>query len=244
MRKMLSVILLAGVVLFATTTTALAAYDSDIGYVIVRCTVTIDVDVLDTQATAWFVDTSTQTATLGYNQADVSITSISVKNISNGAVLKYAVVVSTIERTQDGSTWVPDSDDLGSMIKGWYLSNDNTNVGECILAAVFAKERPATGDFETSEYNDQFLKVIQSYDATELGNHTYRKNGSNFDPAEENRRYASALDFGENNAISPVEDANNPRGLWFYIKTPQAVTDEYPRRFTITVYGTLIGSSW
>jgi|GEM_PF-2462837 hypothetical protein len=248
MRKMLTyILLLSGVMFFVSTSIALAYRDSDIGYVIVRCTVTIDVDVLDTNATAWFVATSTQGCTLSPGQEDVSITSITVVNISTGAVLKYAVIVDTIQRTEDGANWIADSDDLNRGIKGWSLSTDGNldTVGECILAAVFANARPPIGDFGTSEGNDRFFYVIPSPNATQLSTYTYKTGGDNFDPATDTRRYPSALGNGSGtNSVSPVRNANNPRNLHFYIRTPVAVTDEFPRRFVIRVYATLSGSSW
>ena len=248
MRKMLTYILiLSGVMFFVSTSIALAAMDYDIGYVIVRCTVTVDVDVLDTNATAWFVATSTQGCTLSPGQEDVSITSITVVNLSAGAVLKYAVIVDAIQRTEDGANWIADSDDLERGIKGWSLSTDGNldSVGECILAAVFAKARPSISDFGTSEGNDQFHYVIPSPDAIQLSTYTYKTGGANFDPADNTLRYPSALgNTTGTNCVSPVRDANNPRNLHFYIRTPVAVTDEFPRRFVIKVYATLSGSSW
>jgi hypothetical protein len=251
MRKMLTYILiLSGAMFFVSTSIALAAMDYDIGYVIVRCTVTVDVDVLDTNATAWFVATSTQDCTLSPGQEDVSITSITVVNLSAGAVLKYAVIVDTIQRTEDGANWIADGDDLNRGIKGWWLSTrdnkDITGVGECILAAVFAKARPSISDFgTTTEGNDRFFYVIPSPSASQLDTYTYKTGGANFDPETWGLRYPSALgNTSGTNCVSPVRDENNPRNLHFYIKTPVAVTDEFPRRFVIKVYATLSGSSW
>jgi len=209
--------------------------------------VTIDVYVLDTNATAWFVATSTQGCTLSPGQQDVSITSITVVNISTGAVLKYAVIVDTIQRTEDGVNWVADSDDYIGGIKGWSLSIDGNldTVGECILAAVFAKARPSINDFGSNEGNDRFLYVIPSPTATQLGTYTYKTGGNAFDPATVSLRYESALgNTSGTNCVSPVLGTNNPRNLYFYIKAPVAVTDEMPRRFVIKVYATLSGSSW
>jgi hypothetical protein len=211
--------------------------------------VTIDVDVLDTNATAWFVATSTTGCTLSPGQEDVSITSITVVNISTGAVLKYAVIVDTIQRTQDGVNWVADDDDYNNGIKGWWLSTRDdgniTGVGECILAAVFARARPSISDFGTSEGNDRFRQVISSPDTTQLGTYTYKAGGASFDPANGDLRYQSALvNESGTNSVSPVRNEHNPRNLHFYIRTPVAVTDEFPRRFVIRVYATLSGSSW
>jgi len=246
MRKIIS-ILLAAFMVVSLTSLARATRNSDVGYVVVRCTVTIDVDVLDTWATAWFISIGNLSGGLSPNQEDVSVSSIVVKNQSSGAVLKYAVVAEAIHRTPDnGNSWVPDIDDIPNGIKGWTLSNDGTNddIGEFVLAAVFAKSRPAITDFETSEYNDQFRRLVTSYNASELTNHTYKVD-TNFTPNDPDKRYPSALGNTTGvNAISPRVDANNPRGLWFYIKTPQAVTDEYPRRITIRVYGTTVSSPW
>jgi hypothetical protein len=218
-----------------------------VGYVVVRCTVTIDVDVLDTWATAWFISIGNLSGGLSPNQEDVSVSSIVVKNQSSGAVLKYAVVAEAIHRTTDGGTsWVADTDDIPNGIKGWTLSTDGNNdgIGKFVLAAVFANSRPAISDFGTSQYDDQLRSLVTNYNATELTNHTYKVD-TNFTPADSNKRYPSALGNTTGvNAISPSVDANNPRGLWFYIKTPQAVTDEYPRRITIRVYGTTVSSSW
>jgi hypothetical protein len=170
-----------------------------------------------------------------------------VVNLSAGAVLKYAVIVDAIQRTEDGANWIADNDDLGRGIKGWSLSTDGNldSVGECILAAVFAKARPSINDFGTAQGDDRFHYVIPSPDASQLGTYTYKTGGTNFDPETGALRYPSALgNTSGTNCVSPVRDTNNPRNLHFYIKAPVAVTDEFPRRFVIKVYATLSGSSW
>ncbi len=233
MRKTIGILLICMFLLgISSKVLALTNYDRDTGYVIVRCTVTVDVDVLDEQATAWFVQRSTAGA-LSVDQADVSISSISVKNNSTGAVLKYAVLVSSIQRTHDGSNWISDDDDFNNLIKGWTLSNNNTNdgVGEFVLSAVFARSRPAISDFNTVQANDQFRVNLGSSNPSDgqLQAYTYKTNGDNFDPNNGTLRYTSVLGNSSGiNAVSPGE----VRGLWFYIRTPQAVTDTYPRRIT------------
>ncbi len=243
MRKAIGLLLIS-MFLFGVASKVLAqTTDNDRGYVIVRCTVTIDVDVLDDQATAWFVQKSTMGA-LSPNQEDVSISSISVQNKSIGAVLKYAVFVSSIQRTTDGTSWVPDDDDLNKMIKGWYLADSTGPVGAFRLRAVFAKSRPAISDFGGGAANDEFRVNLggATPTTTQLGDYTYKTGGDNFDPVNSTLRYPSALgNTTGTNAISPVTDTI--RGLWFCIHTPAAVTEDYPRRIVITVYGGL-GSSW
>jgi hypothetical protein len=248
MRKMLSIILAAGIItLTAGSLFALSwPYDSDVGYVIVKCTVTVDVDVLDTWSTAWFISEGNMSSGLTAGEDDVSVTSITVKNNSTGAIVKYAVLVSSIQRNDNVNgtgNWLSDDDNLISGIKGWYLSTDGTadSPGEFILAAVFSKNKPPKNDFTADEANDQFRVNLATFTLTDghLITYTYKTGGLAFDPATVTNRYSSAMSGSTNNLVSPGEQ----RGLWFYIDTPAAVTDTYPRRISIVVYGGL-GSSW
>jgi hypothetical protein len=248
MRKMLSIILAAGIItLTAGSLFALREpYGSDVGYVIVKCTVTVDVDVLDNWSTAWFIYQGNMNNGLSAGQTDVSVTSITVKNNSSGAIVKYAVLVSSIQRNSatDGSgNWISDDDDTTAGIKGWYLSTDGIadSPGEFILWAVFSKNRPNANDFLNNEANDQFrvnLANSQPSDS-QLRNYTYRSTNGNFGPETPANQYSSALSGSANNLIAPNEE----RGLWFKITTPASVTDVYPRRISVVVYGGL-GSSW
>ncbi|MCS7228046.1 MAG: hypothetical protein NZ839_03675, partial [Endomicrobia bacterium] len=193
MRKNIGISLVSvffGVVIIGSSLFA-QPYTSDTGYVIVRCTVSISVDVLDANATAWFVAVGTQTSTLSTGQTDVSITSIAVRNTSSGAVLKYAVYVSSIQRSSDGINWISDDDDFGSMIKGWYLTQDGVldSVGEFQLAAVFASSRPASGEFQTTNTGtrgaDEFRMNASTFSITNAHRaaYTYKTGGEDFDPA-------------------------------------------------------------
>jgi len=234
---MLIYILLGGIMLSFVSSVYSADIDTDYGYVIVKCTVTIDVEVLYDWSTAWFLFEGNLDTGLAPNQYEVSATSIAVKNNSSGAILKYAVSVSSIQRnTQENGlgSWVADTDDLYNGIKGWNINDEDNNdgAGDFALAAVFKPTKPGSAEFGTEDY---FTAI--NPDLSSRTNFTY-KTGNNFDVASGG--YSSAMSGSTNNLISPGEI----RGLWFKILTPQAVTDQFPRRIIIRVDGTLAGSSW
>lgn len=239
-------------VIIAICTTAEGSIGTDYGYVIVRCTIAISVDVLDANATAWFVAVGTD-AGLSPNQADVSISSIGVRNTSSGAVVKWAVLVSSIQRSEDGANWISDDDDMSKFIKGWFLTTDGTldAIGEFQLAAVFAKSRPSLDQFEVTENqnrgNDEFRDNLRWGTPTtdQRNTYTYKTNGEGFDPSTTGLRYPSALpNTSGTNAISPYPLDDSTRWMWFYVKTPAAVTDTFPRRIIIRVDAALVGAAW
>jgi hypothetical protein len=194
--------------------------------------------VLDDWSTAWFLFEGNLNTGLSPNQYEVSATSIAVKNNSSGAILKYALSVSSIQRNtqEDGSgSWVADSDDTSNDIKGWTINDDDDNddgAGDFALAAVFKPTKPGSAEFGIEDY---FTAI--NPDLSDRTSFTYKK-GHKFDVASGG--YSSAMSSSSNNLISPGEI----RGLWFKILTPKAVTDQFPRRIIIRVDGTLSGSSW
>jgi len=247
MRKMLQYLLIGSLILgSALVVYAQTNIDTDEGYVIVRCTVTVDVDVLDEWATAWFVAKDNYNG-LTPGQSYVSVTSITVRNLSSGAILKYAVLVSSIQRnteTNGSGAWISDDDNFAQGIKGWTLDS-SSGVCRFVLRAVFANARPALGDFGTGN-DDRFQVNLAGAtpNITQRQDHTYKTNGEMFDPATSGLRYNSILGNSTGvNFIPPNPETGYERGLWFRIDTPTAVTDELPRRIIIRVDGGL-GNVW
>ena len=237
---MLQYLLIGSLILSSALVVYAQNMDTDYGYVIVKCTVTVNIDVLDEQATAWFLN---QYGGIGTGETHVSISSITVVNISNGAIVKYAVMVSSIQRNEDSDgsgAWISDDDDFDQGIKGWTLDS-SPGICQFVLYAVFANARPASGDFAD---NDQFTVNLAGANPTptQRDDHTYKTGGDKYDPAT--NRYDSALgnDTGVN-FVAPYDMPGYERGLWFKIITPTAVTDELPRRIIIRVDGGL-GNAW
>jgi len=241
MRKMLQYLLIGSLILSSALVVYAQNVDTDYGYVIVKCTVTVDVDVLDEQATAYFRYEGPYYQ-LGTNETYVSTTSIKVQNLSGGAILKYAVFVSEIQRNQNDNgsgSWIPDTDNQTEGIKGWTLSTDDTpGICEFVLYAVFANARPSSDDF--ADANDRLAMFDPDYRSA----NTYRVGNDKFGPETTSLQYPTALSgWTGANYIAPYPEENYARDLWFKIKTPTAVTDERPRRIVIRVDGG-ISTAW
>jgi hypothetical protein len=232
MRKMLSIILAAGII-FGLTATAMAVQNPDYGYVIVRCTVTLSVDVED-NATAYFStgnepDRYVISAGLGFDY--VSISSITIKNDSVGAICKWALQVSTIQYSESYPfTWQGDN--------RWKLVETQSDEGihEAILYGVFASSRPSLGEFATVS--------TFTVGTDKLWAHTITAGSAkSFDPNSTTSGFQYAqpsipgYDPGTIKAIKP----GDRRALWFRFVPPKAVVDEYYRRFVIQVTASLHG---
>jgi len=223
MRKMLSIILAAGII-FGLTATAMAVQNPDYGYVIVKCTVTLSVDVED-NATAYFStgnepDRYVISAGSGFDY--VSISSITVKNDSHGAICQWALQVSTIEYSESWSPPAWNGDNR------WTLG-DSAGVQQAVLCAVFATSRPVTDDFSVP---GDTLSVTTD----KIWTHTTK-----LDPEDTVKRYSSTNPNGYN-GTNKVVNPDDRRALWFRFIPPTAVIDEWYRRFTIKVTAALLGS--
>jgi hypothetical protein len=221
--------------LMVLSKTSLFAANPDYGYVIVRCTGTISVDVLDSNATAWFVVNGSTSAALSAGQTAVSIGSITVINNGSGIMCKWAVWVASIQKTMDGSTW--QSDDAPG---AWDLGS---SPGICVarLCGVFATARPASGDFQTSAEGDDYFLNQRNMNVTNsitLNNYTYKTDNSSLGPT--NNYYNSEYNLSSTQVIAP----GSQRSMYFRIDTPTAILDEYPRRFVIAVKATGANQSW
>ena len=216
---MLTMFILGALILLTTVAVSFAV-NPDFGYVIVRCTVTISVDVEEPDNIAYFgtgdePDRYVISAGPGFDY--VSTSSITVKNDSNGAVCQWKLKVSAIHYSVSYPfDWITDT--------RWSLG-DSPDVEQAVLYAVFATSRPATGEFA----NDDILSTTDAY----------WTHPTKFDPSTgvpfRYDQHPKFTDYG-NKATIP----GDRRALWFRFIPPTAVIDEYYRRFTIQVTAELL----
>ena len=235
MRKMLTMFILGALILLTTVAVSFAV-NPDFGYVIVRCTVTISVDVEEPDNIAYFgTGDVPQRYDVPAGGDYVSISSITVTNDSNGAICKWSLRVSTIQYKVNWN----DPDWLGD--PRWTLNEENEEAGvhKAVLYAVFATSRPASGEFNSED------RLLIS--AGKIWKHKEGTTDAEFDPTTTGTglQYTQpdipGYNPGAYKAIRP--DVDNRKALWFRLKTPTAVVDEWYRRFVIEVTAALHSSS-
>ena len=213
------------------------AVNPDYGFVIVRCTGTLSIDVLDGNSTAWFNLSGSLVEALSANQTAISFGSITVRNDGVGILSKWAVWVASIQRTSDGGvTWVADSGD-GS----WSISDSTAGICRARLSAVFARSRPVADDF-LNDYGNDVLANLASYNVSGsvLDTYTFSTGNSRLGPESDGIRYVPDYTVGSYHLVAP----GSSRGLYFRIETPIAILDEYPRRFVIAVKAQYGAQPW
>lgn len=222
MRKWLPILLVASLIFITGRTLAQQATDE--GFVIVRCTVTISVEVLDPDATIYFgTGTEPQRYIIGAGAGldYVSTSSITVRNNSSGAICNWLLRVKEIQRSQDTnwpvSSWTTDD--------RWTLGT-SPGVHQCVLYAVFATSRPATSEFVSND--DELTTTSASW-----------VHGSRFDPATgtPSFRYGqpNVPGFSDSDKMILPTYPDNIKALWFRFIPPTAVVDDLYRRFVIEV---------
>jgi len=211
MRKMLSIILAAGII-FGLTATAMAVQNPDYGYVIVKCTVTLSLDVgNDNDASSIY------TVHLGTHAPGTDLLSgaIPVENDGVGSIVKISLqrTACDINSADDGSgTW---STDNGVTKWSWESSNfDNVGTLKACLGVIFSSSTPTN---TTWVGNDDIIEEEKYYskdaNSTLTGPHS---------------PYTSALN-STRNFVAYVETRN----MYVRLKLPTAVADQKPRRITI-----------
>ena len=228
---------LFGLLLSIGITTSAFAIATDHACVIVKCTATVSVDVLDNASTAYFL----QMEGNGINQTTVSVSAVQVQNNSNGAICKWRVYVnatSSVTALQywTGTAWDAQGTDP---LNQWGLSGDDNNgVNLIVLKAAFKATAPAADDFGSEVGNDILAPTTSpgtDYDYS-TGDGKLSVTGG----------YSSDYQgSGTINCVNPTgAGTGNPtRNLWFCIKTPTAVTNDAMRRAIVTVDATLAGNT-
>jgi len=226
---MLSIILTAGII-FGLTATTMAVQNPDYGYVIVRCTVTLSVDVED-NATAYFstgAEPYRYEISAGSGFDYVSTSSITVKNDSQGALCIWKVQVSAIQRA--------DSNDWGS-INAWdpepyWTLGTSPDVEQAVLYAVFCSSRPSASEFES---NDILM----------VGSDKTWRHKTTTDVSLDPTSTTSGFQYPQNSKTSgyanKVTAPGDRRALWFRFLPPTAVRDDNFRRFIIQITAALAG---
>jgi len=228
MRKMLSIILAAGII-FGLTATAMAVQNPDYGYVIVRCTVTLSVDVED-NATAYFStgnEPERYVISAGLGLDYVSTSSITVKNDSVGALCIWNVQVSAIQRA-NSNIW--ESITAWNTEPYWTLGT-SPDVEQAVLYAVFCSSRPSTGEFESND--------ILSVGSDKTWKHKSSASDVDLDPTSTTSGFQYPQNTRTSGYSNKVTAPGDRRALWFRFLPPTAVRDDNFRRFIIQITAAL-----
>ena len=244
-KTMLALVLLlgvAGLVSFVGVMDVSAAAtgytNEDAGYVIVRCTISISVDVLDTNATWYIAGMSTGPITgvsAGATYYSMSTSSVSIRNSSSGAMTKWTVHVSTIQT----KTWTSYANGEATLATGWVADDVDVNltgwrmgsvadINTCVLSACFKVDGAVTGlDFPINDPDTTALNLLTMRTASDDLD-TYSITGR-FLPIS-GGSYPTA--FGSTaNWVLPGQ----VRSLGFKFSAPTVVSDQNWRRFVLLV---------
>jgi hypothetical protein len=208
---------LAAAIIFLALSAA-QAINPDVGYVIVKCTMTTSIDVLNGTD---YVKINGGTA-VAPNELWIS-SYVAVKNDGAGSITNWRLRISTQHYSTDGSTW----QDTTTANVGWAYGTTLTNNGlnQVVLAAAFA-QGPTI--LSTDFGNEDCLLST---------NTIYMAGAGSYGPATT----AYATDFTSPNSYNMVANvsSNNTRRLFFYMRTPTGITDENYRRFTVMITATI-----
>ena len=212
------------------------AATSDNGYVIVRCTITVSVQVLSLDST-WYVNGNAANGPgTTCNQSYVSgLSSITVMNNSSGAITKWQVYVSTIQNLgvasdPKGTGWTGDNPTNG----GWSLASAS-GLNAAALFAVFKTSATELMDFDT---NKSSLTLVPSGSPDSTMYYQTVAGGGKFAPlVAAGNEFPSAILAGGYNWTTPIVGGATSvaKSMGFRLDTPKAVTDQNWRRFTLTV---------
>ena len=214
--------------------------NSDVGYVVVRCTISISVDVLDTNATWYIAGMSTGSiagVSAGATYYSMTASSVSIRNSSSGAMTKWTVHVSTIQ----AKTWTAYGTGESSLATGWegddvdmnktgWLLGSASDINTCVLSACFKVDGAVTGlDFP-----------INDPDTTSLNLLTMRTASDDIDIYSTSGRFLPASGGSYPSAITEPSNANwvlpgQVRSLGFKFSAPTVVSDQKWRRLVLQV---------
>lgn len=185
---------------------------TDDAYITVRCTVTVSVDVLDAYDRVG-------STTVAFSPGEVWIsTYVQVQNNSDGALTSWQLQISTQEYSTDGITWTAATD-----LEAWTISTDGTpGIDEVVIQGIFKNATSADAADFTDNADEILDQTNKLYDV-----------GGAYD--SNTAAYADAYPDGGANDV----DVNETRNLFFRIKFPTAVANEYFHRFTVRVTASL-----
>ncbi|MFH1369142.1 MAG: hypothetical protein ABII64_08450 [Elusimicrobiota bacterium] len=240
MKKYLVLALIAVSALIGFTAVDVLADESDNAYVIVRCTITISVDVLDGNATFYVSGMSTGSLS-GFTPGATEYSKpnmVSINNNSSGALTKWTLHVSTIQTKAYsgsgndpteilGTGWAADPVDIAPYT-GWLLG-DQSGVLTCALAAVFIAndEQAIARDFDPLQDSTagDLLTMRTTANALDTWDTTAR-----FFP-DIGTSYPSRIGTSAANWTMPGDTCD----LAFKFSAPIVVADENWRRIVVVV---------
>jgi len=223
--KKLFLLLAAVAILGVTFVSRSYAATSDNAYVVVRCTVDVSVDVIGTgdADTVYMGTWNNPHYDAGPDSVYVS-SYVTVRNTSSGAITKWQLAISTQQQSETPFSGFAATD---ATYPAWSYGTALTDNGanKVVLAAVFKSTAASAGDFADNDVLDATGKYYQTTNLI-------------FGPASDS--YASSIASGSNyNMVNPYNGADSERNLYFYVRTPSAVTDMRYRKFTVTVTASL-----
>jgi hypothetical protein len=213
-RSFIQLLLPLAIAIVTLAATSARAINPDTAFVVVKCTMTTSIDVLSG------TDYVKINGGIAVAPNEIWVSSyVAVRNDGTGSITRWSLRISTQHYSTDGSTW----QDTTTANVGWSYGTTLTNNGlnQMVLAAVFASGITITpGDF-----GDEDCVLSTST--------IYLAGASTYGPAAN----AYPTDFTSPNGYNMIANtsANFTRRLFFYMRTPTAITDENYRRFTIMI---------
>jgi hypothetical protein len=190
---------------------AVHAATSDTAFVIVRCTTSISVDVLDTGIVEIPAGSPNDLQVSSY---------VTVRNDSSGSICKWSLQITNQEYSTDKASW-----NTASGATAWTMraNGGDASAGGVETAALLAVFKNATSaaaaDFDADSASDDIIgtAAATTYDTAFVSN---------------NNPYADAWAAG---GTAQDVAAGSQQNLFFAIRYPSSVNADYYRRFTVTV---------
>ena len=197
----------------------------DYAYVIVKCTVSLSVQVV---APSIQVYTSTPNAGAGISAGQVFVSSyVTVQNNGSGCIETWTLQVSSQDYCATaGGSYIANDGSGAAWALGSTIADNGIN--KVVLAACFKSADAIVTDFSPASNNENMLKwfvpVTWGSGAFDVGaTSCYQPNSNAY-----TQDYVNGS--GHNNVA-----AGNLRNLFFYVKAPTAVTDQMYHRFMVMV---------
>jgi hypothetical protein len=233
MKKLLSAFLVlvvfAIVGLMYSSNAYAAATNPDYAYVVVKCTVSLSIQVLATTNYVYLNNCNNGTNGISAGEAWVS-SNVVVANNGSGCIETWTLQVTTQNVATTLGTWL-DTGTVNGM--AWTLATNMANtlpsvggVNQVVLGACFKSAVATTADFGANGWNLLKWQTPTTWGSGAFdvgGTSCYQPNGA---------QYPQDLTIGTGN--NNVAALNN-RSLYFYVKAPAAVTDTKYHRFTVTI---------
>lgn len=208
MKKLIGLVIALGLV--AGVISIAVAANPDTGYIVVKCTVTISIDVGDNGTADYYV-------WLGTHAPNTTLftPAIPVRNNSSGALCSWAVSTGTIQKYNKD-----EYDGTGS-----WVADDTAFAWQWADAAATLKVHARL--LFASAFTDEFTATDRIGDGNPQGKPYKPSDGGAFQPTT--NAYATAVPGSSDNIVA----AGDMRNAYLKIYLPTSVGDQRPRRLPV-----------